>query len=291
MMLNTQTPFDSLWNYQDPGATETLFRNMLQNEDIQSNVDLRGQLQTQIVRTLSLQAKFEEALQLLEFMEHQYDFSEYPLIGIRFYLEKGRTLNSSSIRRQAFKCFEQAYQLAITHQTSFYVVDALHMMAIAADGPDALKWNELAMQKAEASKDPRTKKWLGALYNNIGWYYFDDKQFETAWSLFKKALDWRLEKGDAAGIRVAHWCVARTNRALGHIEDALYIQEKLYQEIIQEGIEDGFIDEELGELYLLKGLKDSSTFHFKRAYNALSKDIWLQRNDAERLNRMQKLSN
>ena len=39
--------------------------------------------------------------------------------------------------------------------------------------------------------NPHAKKWLGSLYNNIGWTYHDLQQYEAALAIFQKALVWR----------------------------------------------------------------------------------------------------
>ena len=52
----------------------------------------------------------------------------------------------------------------------------------------------------------------------------------------------------------------------------------------------GYTQEELGELYLLKRNKAESKKYFSEAYQILSQDQWLQKNEAERLKRIKKLS-
>ncbi len=54
--------------------------------------------------------------------------------------------------------------------------------------------------------------------------------------------------------------------------------------------EDGYIYEELGENYLIKGNNEESKKNFAAAYEMLSKDKWLAEYEKERLERMKKLS-
>ena len=54
---------------------------------------------------------------------------------------------------------------------------------------------------------------------------------------------------------------------------------------------DGYVFEELAELYLLKGNKELAKINFKMAYEELSKDGWINANQPERLTRLKKLGN
>ena len=53
--------------------------------------------------------------------------------------------------------------------------------------------------------------------------------------------------------------------------------------------DDGYVVEELAELYYLKGDPRASEY-FARAYRILAKDEWLVSNEPDRLERLQKLS-
>ena len=159
------------------------------------------------------------------------------------------------------------------------------MLAITATPDEAIKLNEEGVVYAEQSQEPRAKGWLGSLYNNLGWAYFDLGAYDNALSVFLRALKWREEKQSAHELFLAKWCVARTLRALGRLDDAIKIQLALLEQMIDIGPTDGYVYEELGELYLAKG-EDVSKMYFQFAYNELSKDTWLAANEPKRLERM-----
>lgn len=52
---------DSLWDYQDPGITETRFRELLGSARASQDTSYYAQLVTQIARTQGLQHRFDEA--------------------------------------------------------------------------------------------------------------------------------------------------------------------------------------------------------------------------------------
>ena len=108
-------------------------------------------------------------------------------------------------------------------------------------------------------------------------------------SIFLRALKWREEKQQPYETFLAKWCVARTLRALNRIEDALKIQLGLFEQLVEEDKKDGYVYEELAELYLQKN-DAVHKMYFQFAYNELSLDTWLAKNEPARLSRLKELS-
>jgi len=281
--------FDKLWDFNDPAQTEQNFREVLAKISAEENPEYRLELQTQIARTLGLQQKFDEAHKLLDQVEAELK-SEHPVVKIRYLLERGRTLNSSGKKNESLPLFLQAWELGVVHQADFYAVDAAHMLGIVATPDQQLIWNEKAMNLAENSPDKRAQGWLGSLYNNIGWTYHDMQEYDKALAIFLKGLDWRVAHDQVGETQIAKWCVARTHRSLGHIDQALDMQYDLEQEMKAAGQdEDGYVSEEIGECLSLLGQPETAAPYFLKAWMLLSQDIWLQKNEAERLERLKML--
>jgi tetratricopeptide (TPR) repeat protein len=214
-----------------------------------------------------------------------------PLARIRYLLERGRTFNSSKVYDKAKENFLEAYRLSDENKFDDYTIDAAHMMGIVEKGNESLKWNEIAMKHAEETQDNKAKGWLGSLYNNTGWTYHNMGEYEKALELFEKYVSWQTERNAKRGLIIAKWCVARTLRSLGKVQEALDKQMDLKTEIEQKNMgEDGYNSEEIGECLLLLNRKDESKPYFKKAYEMLSGDIWLAENEKDRLIRIKKLS-
>lgn len=290
MARQTDLPdFDALWDYNDPAATEAKFREILPAAESSGDADYHAELLTQIARTQGLQRRFEEAHRTLDEAE--------PLIGpkmararIRALLERGRVFNSSRQVEQARPLFMQAWELACEKHEDGFAVDAAHMIAIVEQGEAALEWNLKALALAEGSDQPRAKRWLGSLYNNIGWTYHDMRQYQKALEIFNKAVEWRQEQeGQEEEVWIAEWCVARALRSLGRIDEALAIQWSLlarYEEIEEQS---GFVYEELAEcLHRLKKT-DEAREYFALAYGILSQDAWLAESEPERIARLKQM--
>jgi tetratricopeptide (TPR) repeat protein len=291
--MNTQNlpVIDTLWDYDSPQATEVTFRELLPAAEKSGNKSYYAELLTQLARTLSLQRKFDEAHKLLDGARQLIIGQAMPVAEIRYLLERGRTFNSSNEKAQAIILFKEAYEKALQSNEGFYAIDAAHMLGVAEKPQEQLYWNLKAMDLAEKSVDARARRWLGPLYNNIGWTYHDAKEYERALDLFERSLAWRTEQKDEKEIFIAKWTIGRTYRSLDRIDEALAIQRELLDEIQRECLAlSGFVFEELAECLLIKNSHDEAKKYFRKAYETLSKDIWLQANAADRLWRLRELS-
>ena len=164
--------FDSLWNFNDPAATESKFRELLPKLEEAGDVGHAAELMTQIARAQGLQRRFTEAHGTLD----QADAMIQPAMKtpqVRSLLERGRVLNSSGKAGESVPLFKEALRLAQTSGFEFYAVDAFHMLGIVTRADESLRWNEEAIRMSEAAQEPRARRWLGPLYNNTGWTYFE----------------------------------------------------------------------------------------------------------------------
>lgn len=282
--------FDQLWNYNQPAETEKRFRELLTEAETSGDKSYHAQLLTQIARTQGLQRHFDSAHKTLDAVQVMLT-DDLTTARIRYLLERGRVFNSSQKRDQARPLFLQAWELAQSVGEDGYAVDAAHMIAIVESAPDQqLEWNLKALKLAESSNQPDAQKWLGSLYNNIGWTYHDSGEYEKALEIFQKALQWREQKGDAQTIFIARWCIGRTLRSLGRLDEALNIQRELLKEIEAGAPSDGYVYEELGELLLLKNDPEAPRY-FQLAYHQLAGDAWFAANEPARLERLKTLGN
>ncbi len=278
--------FDKLWNFSEPAKTQTQFEEILPKFQKAKNQDLLLQLQTQIARSQGLQRKFEEAEKTLANVKKDLNI-QTPVAEIRYHLELGRVFNSSKRKQLSKEPFLKAFELATSRNQDNFAVDAAHMMGIIEDTAEKqMEWNLKAVALAEKSKEEKARQWLGSLYNNMGWTYHDSGKYTEALDIFQKALRFREEKGNPETIRIAKWSVARTLRSLKKYDEALQMQMSLEKAFQEAKRTDGYVFEELAELYLVTSQKAQSQKYFDLAYQELSKDVWFKENEAKRLERM-----
>jgi tetratricopeptide (TPR) repeat protein len=250
--------------------------------------DYLAQLLTQVARAEGLQMKFDHASKTLDEAEGMIT-PETPTARVRLLLERGRVLHSSKRSEESKPFFLEAWDLARETGAGGLAVDAAHMLGIVERGEASVAWNEKAIAHAEASNDPRARRWLGSLYNNLGWTYHDAGDPARALGLFQNALAAREAEGRAGLIRIARWCVARALRSLGKLDEALAIQRRLLAENEAARTPDGYVHEEIGEILLARGDGAEAGPHFAAAWKVLSEDPWLRRDEAARLERMRRL--
>ena len=279
--------FDSLWDYDHPGASERKFRELLPSALDSRDFPYLTQLLTQIARAEGLQRKFQDAHETLDRVEKGLDKTD-DKTRVRYLLERGRVFNSSGKRDEARPLFSQALDLAVKTKDNFNAVDAAHMIAIAEPTEKQLQWNLKALDLAENSADEKARKWKGSLYNNIGWTYFEQEQYEESLLMFEKAREFQEQQGDPTKIMIAKWCVAKTLRMMDHTEEALEMQRELYEQYQAAGRRSGYVYEEIAECLTVMGQEQEAKGWFAAAYEELSKDPRLA-DEQDRLNRLKEL--
>lgn len=281
--------FDKFWDWDHPAQTRDKFKAILPEAEATGDSEYLNELLTQIARTYGLEGKFDKANAVLDRIEKQLP-KEPDVATVRYLLERGRAFNSNDKPGKARPLFEKAFHLARQLKADYYAIDAAHMVAIAAKPlADQVKWTEVGLKLANESTDKRAAGWRGPLANNLGWDYFDAGDYKKALPIFQQAYDAFKASGNDIAIDRARWTVARCQRALGRNDEALATQLALLKKFEQTGSQDGYVYEELGELYLVRGEKDKAAGYFGKAYKMLSSDKWLMSHEPNRMARMKKL--
>ncbi|MGD9139914.1 MAG: tetratricopeptide repeat protein [bacterium] len=288
--VETLPDFNSMWDYNNAAATEARFRSLIPRAVESGDADYYAGLLTQIARAQGLQGEFEAAHATLD-SAYAVIEDEKSIGMARYLLERGRAFNSSGQPDMSRECFLRAYDVAMEIGADFYAVDALHMLGIVEPPGRQMEYNLKALALAEKSGDERAGRWRGSLYNNMGWTYHEQGEYEQALGMFEKSLAFRQEIDDTAGVLIARWTIARAQRSLGNVEDALDMQLDLEEDIEEYGLPpDGYVYEEIGECLFLLGHRAESGRYFGLAYEILSRDDWLAANEPERLKRLKQMS-
>jgi tetratricopeptide (TPR) repeat protein len=279
----SQGQFDALWDWDDAVGSEARFRDAAAAAATPRE---RNVLLTQVARAVGLQTRYAEAEALLDSLGTGGDAE----LRSRIVLERGRVLNSSGRREEARPLFEAAERTAVAAGLEHLAVDAVHMQAIAADPARQAGLNERAIAMAEVASDPRARQWLASLYNNLGWTRFDEGELDEALRLFRLALVERERSQQPREIGIARWTVARALRAVGQVEDALAGQLVLAADNAAAGVQDPYVDEEIGECLLALGRRDDARPHLALAADGLAADPWTAEHEAPRIVRLRALA-
>ena len=273
---------DTLWSFDDAARSERAFQVVVGRARAEENGRVLAEALTQLARAQGLQGRFDDARQTL-------DDAEAALRGdddrarVRFLLERGRVANSSGAEGRGRDEFLEAWELARAAGEDALAVDAAHMLGIVEPPERAWSWNERATELARASADPRARRWVASLANNMGWACHEAGRYDDALSLFRTALEERRATGSPGQLRIARWCVARCLRSLGRVDEALAEQRALARELAAASLDDGYVDEEIGECLLELGRDDEARPSFARAAELLAADPAVTPERLERL--------
>ena len=287
-MANVLPDIRDLWNYNQPQQSREKFKKLIQTYSHHDEYVLI--LKTQVARTLGLELKFQEAHKLLAQVQESLKPNQKRATAW-YFIEKGRVYNSHHKKSDAIQNFLQAFKFSQEIQHEHLIVDSAHMLAIASvNFEDQKKWTKIAIEEAGQATDLRVRDWKGSLLNNWGWSLFEQKEYKAALKVFKEALKFRETKSSTEAILIAKWTVARTYRAINEIDSALKIQTTLLKDWENLGKKDGYVYEELGELYLVKKEDKKRKRYFQLAFQELSKDPWFVKNKSQRLERIKTLA-
>ena len=254
-----------LWDFDKPELSEQRFRAALPT----ASADDAIILQTQIARTWGIRGNFSQAQQILADVEPQLQTASVEA-KVRYYLELGRTYSSAThppesqtneVRELARSAFMHAFGLAQDGDLDYLAIDALHMMCFVDTAPEEqIEWNRRALALMQSSPQQDAKIWEGSLHNNTGYALHLLERYEEALLEFKLALAAYERGGNPKNIRIAHWMIAWTLRALGCLSEAIEIQLRLERECDEAGEPDPYVLEELELLY--QALNDSEKANF-----------------------------
>lgn len=259
----------ALWDFSNPDGSEERFRSALATASGNDALIL----QTQLARTYGLRRDFSTAQQILAGIEPQIHRASHEA-KVRYYLELGRTYSSAThpaesqtaeARELARAAFLRAAELAQEGQFDSLAVDALHMLAFVDTTPEAqLAWNRRALALVQFSSEPDARQWEGPLYNNTGCALYLLRRYEDALAEFKLALAAHTRGGNPQKVRVAHWMVAWTLRALGQLHEAIEIQLSLEEAYGKAGEPDRYVFEELELLYEALDEREKAEYYATR---------------------------
>lgn len=292
MTESTLPNFDELWNYDNPSKTEKKFQELLNIHRTSGNEEYIAELLTQIARSQGLQFKFELAHKTLDEADELLK-PEMIRAEIRSLLERGRLFNSNKQPEKSIAYFKEAMQKGIDAEEDFFAIDAVHMLGIASPQDEQLDWNLKALDMAEAAHHERARGWRGSLYNNIGYTYMMQEEYDKSIDTFEKLLAYCQEKEDFDFANIARWFIAKVHRLQGNIDQALKGQLELLETHEEKEDSPGFVFEELGECYLALGQEAERKKYFSLAHATFTSDpqfAWVGKQEPERLERIKKLS-
>lgn len=225
---------NSLWDLDDPRASETRFRLALRAASPRE----QHVLMTQLARAVALQGRYDDAWGLLD-ATTAVDLE----VAARLHLERGRILRARGQRDAARSELEAA--VAASVGVDEVHIDALYSLALVTAPDEQRALHEEALRIARASTDPRARDWDASLLHSIGQAHAAAREWHDALAAFENAWSARERQGHAGRTRTARWTVAWAMRHLDRVTDALAMQRAIKVELEAIGEHDRAVDEEI----------------------------------------------
>lgn len=242
----------SIWSFADAAGSEARFRAALDSSVPKD----QGVLWTQIARAQGLQGRWQEAEESLE--QALLVAGDQPEVRVRYHLESGRLKFSVAHNpdevspedeQRAREHYSQAFELGKAHRFDYLAVDALHMLAVVErDVEDQVIANYRAVNYMAECDTADARRWEGSLRHNLGYTLHSLGRDDEAIVQYQQSLKAREEAGNASGVRIAKWMIARSLRAMGDLSEALSMQRALQKELEAVGETDSYVDEEISIL-------------------------------------------
>ncbi len=276
---------DTLWDFSKPAESEARFRDaMTRANDVQVL-----ELETQIARTYGLRRDEAQALSILDGVKEKITAQTPAVVRVREALERGRTLRTPKDFEIARPYFQEAFDRAVAANLTILAIDAAHMFGFSPDLDEAQRWNQKALDLANASGLPAAIRWRSTLTHNMGVSERAKKNYTRALSLFQATEKAEESLNRPARMRVVRWQIANTLRLQGRIDEALAIQLRLEREADEAKEPDVYIYSELAELFDAKRDATKVRDYAVKALAIAEKDSWMIENEAKLIARMRGL--
>jgi tetratricopeptide (TPR) repeat protein len=264
-----------LWDFDDLETTEKRLREQLAAEPTDAG---RAEVLTQLARVEGLR---DEAVTLA---------GDDKVARARIDLERGRLRRSGGDPDAARPLFVSAFDLASEAGQTFIATDAAHMAALVADGRDGfVEWTRRGIDLAES--DEGARHWLGPLYNNLGWEFYEAGDYAQALDAFERQLVAREAEDDPQQtIEISRYAIGKALRALGRSGEAIPMLETAVAWADGESAPDGWFHEELAEEYAAVGRDAEAAEQAKAAIPLLERDDPDFPNDADRVTRLRTIA-
>jgi len=181
-----------------------------------------------------------------------------PLGWSRYIGVRGRFEWKDGDNPTATATFRAMFDYCEAHELWSRAIDAAHMVAITGDPRERFEWSEKAIAMAESGE---LTKWLGPLWNNLGWNYVEAERYDEGREALEKAREHHYMGERDLPKLIADYSVAHVIRLQGQTANAKAAMSDVFGwagRLNDEGIQDaiewmGFSRWELGEIALIEG--------------------------------------
>ena len=192
-----------------------------------------------------------------------------PLGWSRYLGVRGRFEWKDNQLEKASSTFKEMYQYCSDNKLYERAIDAAHMVAIVGGPEEQVEWRLKGIKEAEAGNVTR---WLGPLWNNLGWTYESTGKYKESVEAYIKAREYHYKYSDEKSKLMADWALGHAYRLNGQVDSAAqWITPDLLAKFETLGDDEfqGWVFKELGEIAILRSEPDSALAFLVRAEEKL----------------------
>ena len=212
-------------------------------------------------------------------------WSRYLGVRGRFEWKAGENEIATDTFGEMFRCCEE-------NELWERAVDAAHMIAITGDQSEKFDWSLKGIDMAEKGG---MDGWLGPLWNNLGWNYYDEGMYGEAYDALVKAREYHYRGENELPKLIADYSVAHVMMKQERVHEAESEMLKVLEwatRLNMEGNENavewmGFARWDLGEMAISLGNSETGASMLKQALSEIEEsgmpdwdpDQWKQKQD------------
>lgn len=260
---------DSLFSSRKYDESREIYLEAAEKAENEHNNSILTEAYARIARTYLITDRKEQGRSWLEKAAGLAD-PEEPLGWSRYLGVRGRFEWQDEDTKTSVATFKEMYEYCSQREMHDRAIDAAHMVAIVGTTEEQIEWGKKGIAEAEAGN---VTHWLGPLWNNLGWTYESNKEYDKALDAYLQARENHWKYGDEMNKLIADWAVGHTYRLLGDYESALqWLRPVLsWAERIDNAEWIGWADKEIGEAELAVGNIDNALNYLTGAEANLKK--------------------
>jgi tetratricopeptide (TPR) repeat protein len=188
--------------------------------------------------------------------------------------------------------FREMFEYCESNELWERAVDAAHMIAITGDQSERFDWSLKGIEMAERGG---MDGWLGPLWNNLGWNYYDEEMYGEAYDALVKAREYHYRGENELPKLIADYSVAHVMMKQERVHEAESEMLKVLEwatRLNMEGDENavewmGFARWDLGEMAISVGNTGTGAGMLRQALSEIEKsgmpdwdpDQWKQKQE------------
>lgn len=249
---------DSVFNSGNYEGSRSLYEEAVKLAEADTNHSDLAEAYSMIARCYLITDKKEEGRHWID-KAGAVASEEQPEGWSRYLGVRGRFQWQDKEMGAATETFKDMYEYCSRHKLHSRAIDAAHMVAITGTPEQQVEWGLKGIKQAEKGD---LGGWLGPLWNNLGWTYEDQKQYDKCLEAYTKAREYHYKHGTDRNKAVADWAVGHAHRLLGNTTEAVKWLNPLVPKF--EEMNDG---EFIGLTHLELGMIELQRENYKPALN------------------------